>query len=212
LQNDRAEMRQYVGKRLLLLGLCLGVAAVAGCGGPGQPHPDPGTLTISFQPQPASVAGLSLATATLQLDRIQVIGNRPPPDPPPPMPLTVDALATSATSTAAMHPPPGVYSRVQLSVEQLTVTGTWRGTPLEVHLGMFGGNQVDVRSASGTGIDLEPGDDVTLPVQINVGSWFADNVLDGAMVVNGRILCDPQHNGPTSMQLSMRVNLSFSLP
>jgi len=193
-------------RRLLLL---VAIAAGAAACGPPDGHPPPGKLTVSFVASPANVANLTLSSASLMIDRIMPIGNAPPPGPPPPTHLTIDALSATGASISFDRLPPGLYSRVQFSVDAVMAQGSWRGTPFSALVGMFGGNQIDLRAA--TGVALDAGQDATLTVAIDVGSWFGGNVLDGATPSGGQILCDMQNNPATTAQLSMRVNSSFSL-
>lgn len=191
------------------LGLLVAIAAGAAACGPPDGHPPPGKLTVAFAPAAANVTDLTLTSATMMIDRIMPLGNAPPPGPPPPTHLTVDALAAAGASIDFDRLPPGVYSRVQFSVDVVMAQGTWRGTPFSALVGMFGGNQIDLRAANG--VDLDAGQNATLTVGIDVGSWFAGDVLDGATPSGGQILCDMQNNPATTGQLSMRVNSSFSL-
>jgi hypothetical protein len=188
--------------------MLVAIAAASACGPPDM-HPPPGTLTVAFKPTPPSVANLTLSSVTLVVDRIMPIGNAPPPGPPPPTRLTIDALSTTGASLDFDHLPQGVYSRVQFSVDGVTVHGSWRGTPLTAMVGMFGGNQIDLRSS--TGREIGPGLDATLSVAVDVSSWFAGDVLDGATSSGGQIVCDMQNNPMVTGQLSMLVNSSFTL-
>jgi hypothetical protein len=183
--------------------------------GPPAVHPEPGKLTVAFTPEPPSIPELTLSSATLVIDHLQPIGNGPPPMPPPPMPLMIDVLSTAPVARIFDPIPPGVYSRVIFSVDNrngpaVNLQGTWRGTPFVARLGAFGGNPVDVRGT--VGAEIEPGRDATLSVQIDVGSWFAGNLLDQATASNGQITCDMMNNPQVAGALLMRVDQSFSLP
>jgi hypothetical protein len=183
---------------------------VVACGPPEGPPP-PGKLTLKLAPAALATANLTLSSADMHIDRIMPIGNVPPPHMPPPPPmLDVDASSTMGASFTFDMLPPGLYSRVQLSVEGVMVMGSWRGTPLTARLGMFGGGMVDVRSA--TGADVEPSTNATLTVTIDPNQWFAGNLLDGAMTMNGQIVCDMMSNGPITGELNRRVTASFALP
>lgn len=195
--------------RLPISALLVCAAALAGACGPPKPPPPGGTLTVTFAPGPASVANLTLTTATLTVDHVQPIGNVPPQMPPPPMILTINALSPDGASLEFEHLPPGVYSRLQFSVDSATIQGTWRGTPLSAEIGLFGGIPVDLRSNGGA--QLGPGQDATLTVAVDVAGWFAGDVLDMAMPMGGQILCDGQHNQTVTNRLSMQVNGSFTL-
>jgi len=196
----------------------LAALALAGCGPPDH-HDNPGVLTVSFTPAPPSLPELTLTSATLLVGRIQPVGNRPPPPPPMllPPPLSIDATATTPAMRVFDMLPPGVYSRVQFALDSdrpdipdVALAGTWRGTPFTAPLGMFGGTPIEVRAT--TGAELEPGHDATLAVRIDVGSWFAGNLLDQAMPSGGQILCDMSNNPQVAGALLMRVVQSFSLP
>jgi hypothetical protein len=187
---------------------CAAAMLAAGCG-PGDHHPMPGTLTVDFEPALAGVADLTISSAMLMVDRIQPIGSVPPMGPPPPTHLTIDALATAPATIAFDHLPQGVYSRLQFSVDTVAVAGTRRTTPFSVHIGMFGGNQIDVRANAGQ--EIGPGESATLVVDIDVASWFSEAVLDGATVSGGQIVCDGASNPMTTGAISMRVDDSFTL-
>jgi hypothetical protein len=198
-------LHSKLGVRWFALGAVLGLLA---CGGPDAHHP--GKLTLSVLPSAASTPDLVLTRATMRLEHVQVFGNVPPPRPPPPIDLSFDALASGGVSQMFAHLPPGVYSRVQLSVDDVMIEGTWRGTPFTARFMMFGGAPVDLRSLSGH--ELTPDDDLDLIVTVDVSSWFAGNLLDSAMATGGQITCDGLNNQPVTMELIDRIRRSFALP
>jgi hypothetical protein len=187
--------------------LLIGALLAGACGPP--PQPMNSTLTVAFAPKTASVADLTLSKATLVVSHVQPIGNAPPQNPPPPVMLTIDALSSTGASLPFDHPPPGLYSRVQFSVDDVEIDGTWRGTPVHAMVGMFGGNQVGLRAPSGH--ELDEGMSVTLTVDIDVGAWFAGDVLDGASMNGGQLECDMQSAPPCAGRLSMQIDQSFTL-
>jgi hypothetical protein len=199
-------MRLNVNLRVLVVAL-----ALSACGPPPPPPPPPpGTLTVQLTPLPVSVPQLTLSTVTMHITDIAAIGDRPPPGAPPPPPIEVqlDALSTAGASVA-LTVPPGLYSRVLLVVESVTVHGSWRGTPLTAQLGMFGGGLVDLRST--TGVEVGAGENGAFMITVDPGVWFANGVLDSAMVTNNMIVCDQQNNPNIAAQLISRVTMSFSL-
>jgi hypothetical protein len=180
------------------------------CGHPMMPPP-PGMATVTFTPGPFATAELVISDAHMRLDHVIVLGDVPPHGPPPMMmSLDLDLLA-AAGAGVTLTLPQGLYSRVQLVVEQVDINGTWRGAPLHIHVMQFGGVPVDIRSA--TGQELFSGDTITFPVHIDPASWFAGALLDTATPSStGEILCDMQNNGPVLMELTRRIDRSFTTP
>lgn len=199
------QVRTVWGALLVLAGVALGA-----CGPGGDQHPPPGTLTVAFGPVAPSVAELTLTSAIVKLDRIQPIGNGPPPMPPMPPRLLLDALSATGASFTFDHVPPGVYSRVQFTVDDVDVQGSWRGTPFVAHLAPFGGSQIDLRAS--VGVAIEPGQDATLPVRVDPSAWFGGNVLDGATPAAGQITVDMTDNAAVAGTMLMRLEGSFFLP
>ncbi|HWE31286.1 MAG TPA: hypothetical protein VHB97_24945 [Polyangia bacterium] len=188
--------------------LCASAAAAA-CGPGHEPHPS-GTLTIVFAPMPANVASLTLSSAMLVVDRIEPIGNVPPPPGPPPiLHVPIDATSTAEATVDFPHLPQGIYSRLEFSVDNVAVAGSWRGTPFTVSIDMFGGAEIDLRS--NVGVPIGPDEGATMTVGVDVSGWFAGDVLDNAMVSGGQITCDAQNNPAVTAQLSSQVAASFSL-
>ena len=166
------------------------LGGLAGCGGPDD-RPRAGELSVTFIPLPASVPELQLTSATMRLSHIGVFGNAPPPPgPPPPNDLAFDALDGGVRRDFML--PPGIYSRVQLAYENVVINGTWRGTPFQVRLAMMRGFPVDLRATVGRELSVD--NDVAFVVDVDVGSWFAGNLLDGAVASGGQIICDPLTN------------------
>jgi hypothetical protein len=195
--------------RILVTVMLALTAAAAGCGPPDHP-PQAGQLSVTFTPRPPALANLMLASGALSLDHILVLGDAPPPMHPPMMPpLDLDVLGSGASITLTMLPP-GVYSRVQLSFEDVLIQGTWRGTPFQVRIAAFRPAPVDMRSP--TGKELAHGQDVAFAVTIDANAWFAGGLLDSATPSPGnQILIDDQNNVMIASALMMRIAQSFSL-
>jgi hypothetical protein len=184
---------------------------LVGCG-PGPTPPPPGVAYVKVTPTPPSLADLTVTSAKMSLDHIVIVGNVPPPPNGGPMiNLHLDALGQSQEAKIEMLPQ-GVYSRVQFGFDMVMMSGTWKGTPFTV---MFSPPPramppVDLRSANAQ--ELGPAKDVTFAVGLDVGSWFANGLLDQATPSGGSITCDMTQNPDVTMQLGMRIHDSFSLP
>ena len=187
--------------------LAVALLGLVGCGGPDD-RPRPGELSVTFIPVQGSVPEPQLTAATMRLSHIGVFGNAPPPGgPPPPNDINFDALGGGVRRDFTL--PPGIYSRVQLAYENVVINGTWRGTPFQVRLGMMRGFPVDLRATVGRVLSVD--NDVAFVVDVDVGSWFAGNVLDGAVASGGQIICDPLNNPTITMEVGMRIGRSFVL-
>jgi hypothetical protein len=188
-----------------------GAGFLAGCGGivGGPPPPHDGTLTLSFTPSAASVSQLTLASAGVHLEGISVIGDVAPDGRSMISDLQIDALSTTGTSVKLPTIPQGVYSRVRFKVEHTSVQGTWRGMPLSMSLESDDGTPVDLSSSAA--VDVAPGHNGTFSVTLDVASWFAGQLLDGATAVSGQITVDNANNATIGSQLKSRVAASFAL-
>jgi hypothetical protein len=210
-----------------LFGLAFAVAAtfaLGGCSGEDDSTvPSPGTVTVRFATRPFDTAGLTVATARLRIRDLLVIGNVPPPPPPPfppppgsapppPPPNTrfdFDVLSAGRGVSFDFYPQ-GLYSRVLFAFDRVTIEGTWNRTPFRVAIGAFMGVRVDLRSA--TPQELGPGKDTAFEISMDPGTWFASRILDSAMIANGEIVCDEQHNAALAAALNDRIAGSFVLP
>jgi hypothetical protein len=190
--------------RLFGVGMALWLSA---CGGSMAP-PRPGEAAVQFLPEGPQVADLTLDLASLRLARVVVLGDAPPPPmgpmPPPEVDLDLRSGGITMRFTDLL---PGVYSRVQLDFHAVMLAGTWRGTPFVAHLEPQRGTRVSLRAVAGQ--ELVAGQDIAFTVAVDVTSWFADQVLDQAMVQAGSITCDDRANPLVSMQLADRVARSF---
>lgn len=196
----------------LALTAALAAALATACGP--APTPVPGKLTVRFTPDALTTPELRLDMATLRLGRIVVFGSVPPPPgmmPPMPTDVMLDALSPTGASLTFESLRQGIYSRVQLLVENAALDGAWRGRPFHARLGgMFGGGMVDLRSP--TGRELAPGQDVTFEVGVAPNQWLGDGLLDTAVVSpDGQIICDMQQNPTLARELIDRVARSFFL-
>jgi hypothetical protein len=186
-----------------------GAATLAGCGGHiGGNTPPNGTLTLSFTPTQTSVTSLTLSSASVHIEEISVIGDVAPDPRSMISDLQIDALSTG-TSVKLATIPQGLYSRVHFGVEHTAISGSWRGVPLTVSLSSDDGTPVDLSSSAG--VDVAPGHDGTFAVTLDVASWFANSILDGATAVGGQITIDRTNNPTVAAQLSSLVAASFAL-
>jgi hypothetical protein len=207
-----------------LTGLVVLVAAfsIAACGQEDAPASlERGTITVRFSPKPFAVSGLTVVNARMRIGDVLVLGNvppppppprdRPPPDglpPPPPSRFELDALS-EGTEISFYRFPQGLYSRVLFLFDRVSLEGTWNGTPFRASLVNFMPLGVDLRSPAPQ--ELGPGLDAAFAVSVDPAAWFANRLLDYAMIVDGQILCDEQHNGPMANMLTQRIATSFAL-
>ncbi len=185
------------------------VALVLAACHPNMQPPMGGSLAVGFTTAPVDVTGLTLTSATMHLAQIVVLGDRPPPGPPMPAALTLDLVAGTGGTLELDLLPPAVYSRVEFVVDNISLQGSWRGTPLTAMIGMFGGIPVKLRSANGE--DVGPGMNGTFTVTADPNQWFAGDLLDSAVIANGQITCDGANNMVLGMMLAGRVPPSFTL-
>ena len=171
-------------------------------------------LTISIAPVPADVPGLALTVAKMRLEHLAAFGNTPPsrhgeggmgPDD-----LNLDALGGPVSLALPLSQ--GIYSRVEFEFQDVTIEGTWRGTPFRARLAGFAGRKVDLPATpQELRSDLPP---VTFALSVDVGSWFTGTdgpLLDAATASNGEIVCDDQSNTAISVALTDGVARSFSV-
>jgi hypothetical protein len=187
------------------------MALLTGCGNApgGTMPPNPGALLITFTPAPVSVANLQLSSASVQIEALSVFGDVAPNGQSMLRESQVDALDAPTTFTFAMVPQ-GLYSRVRFNASEIAIDGSWRGHPLHVAVDMDLGSLVDLRSSSGT--EVQPGQDGTLPLDVNAGPWFDGNLLDQATVdATGAITLNALSNTSVASLLFARVAPSFSL-
>lgn len=190
----------------------LAATLAAGCGGmPTAPNPDNGVLTLTITPADTAVTSLQLDSAALEVENLSVLGDVAPDSRSMIAKANIDLLSAGSRFTFTMLPQ-GVYSRVRFNIHHVVFQGTWRGVQVQcqIEIGDDGvGGIVDLRTA--TGGELAPGHDVTLPVTLDVGSWFADNLLDAAVQSGGNIQIDEYNNTAIGQQLATRALSSFTL-
>lgn len=184
-------------------------AALAGCGNPpGRTNPDPGVLTLTLRPGSPAVSGLQLDAARMELEHLEILGDVPAGDRATLPSAEVDLLGAPSRYVFSMLPQ-GVYSRVRASLDHLELQGSWRGMPLHVDVEGEDHGLIDLRTASAA--ELAPGHDVTLDADIDVGSWFAGDLLDQATAIGGQIEIDEYVNGGVGAELVARAVASVSL-
>lgn len=190
-----------------------GAAALAGCGPkPGGPPPPPnGTLTVDFAPSHGAVTNLTLSSASVHLEGITVIGDVTPDGRSMISDLSIDALGSGVAQTLSAIPQ-GVYSRVRFKLEHAAAQGTWRGMPFSYSVENDDGSRVaPVDLSSRSGVDVAPGHDGTFTVTLDVASWFANAILDGATAAGGQITIGGSNNSAVAQQITARVAGSFAL-
>jgi hypothetical protein len=192
-----------------LVAWCVWAALLAGCGPPASRPPQNDTLTLTFSSTPLSAANLTVQSATLALSGIVVFGDtssamgrdqdRP----------VLDIVAAGAADVHVEELPPGVYSRVSFNADNMMLRGSWRGTPLQIDVGEFGGGMVALRSRAGQ--DVGGSNGAHFDIVADPNAWFAGNILDQAMIVDGQIRCDLRANGDVAGALINRIAGSFSI-
>lgn len=178
-------------------------------------------LTISFTAKAVDVAELTVIAASIHLEHIRALGDGPAAGPPPGShpDKQVDSIdfnpLVGGPSSVSLSVPQGLYSRVQLNFEQVSLAGTWRGTPFQVDLVPFQGPRVDLRASAGQ--ELQSGQDGAFAIFVDPNEWFADAILDMAMPSadpgggGNRIVCDAQNNTVVGAALTDRIARSFTL-
>ncbi|HEX4458098.1 MAG TPA: hypothetical protein VIA18_09010 [Polyangia bacterium] len=185
------------------------VLVLAGCGGAPQQATSNDTLTLDFAPVALSVADLTVDSAVLSLTDITVVGDTASATGTDDSTITVDVKTGATVGAALMMLPPGVYSRVQLDVQNLTMTGSWRAMPVSITVGAFGGGMVSLRSA--TGQDVGTSSDSSFAISVDPNQWFANDILDTATVTDGAIVCNTMMNPDLAGMLIGRIASSFSI-
>jgi hypothetical protein len=200
-------MRRHSIWRFAAAASLWGVTALTGCGAPGGSGTPDGTLTVAVTPTATAVAGLQLTSGRSQIEGLTVLGDVAPNGRTMVSEFNLDLLSTGASFTLSTVPQ-GVYSRVHFAVDETQVAGSWRGMPLSLALESDDGVAVDLRS---NGVELAPGHDGELTVGVDVGAWFAGNVLDGATPDQGQLVVDKSHNATVAAEIQSRLPASFSL-
>jgi hypothetical protein len=172
--------------------------------------PDPGVIQVQFTPTAPAVPDFALQMGEMRVAHVIVLGDAPPPTgvtlPPD---ADLDLLGQPVQLTFSGFPN-GVYSVVQLDFHAVMLAGTWRGTPVFMHIEPMRGTRVNVRSSVGK--ELTDGQTINFPVTVDVSSWLDGGLLDEAFALNGKIVCDDRNNPGVSSQLADRIAASFTLP
>ena len=193
---------------LTRLAAAASLTALTGCGNPGGSNgPQPGTLTVDVKPAASAVAGLTLTSGKMEIEGLTVYGDVTPDGRSMVQEFSLDLVSPGATFSLSMLPQ-GVYSRVRFAVDGVSVAGTWKTTPFTVALEGGDNNVIDLRS---NGVEVGPGQNVGLSVGVDPGSWFANNLLDGATVSSQQIVVNSLSNGAVGAQLLARIPASFTL-
>jgi hypothetical protein len=145
----------------------------------------------------------------MSLEPIAIYGDAPPPPagavPPS---IQLDLLGQgSAVELDGLRP--GLYSGVQLDFHNVMLEGTWQGTPFTLQPERSGA-PINLRASSAQ--ELGPGKDITFVLSVDPSGWFADGLLDSAVVADGAILCDSHDNPEVAAQLAARIQASLTLP
>jgi hypothetical protein len=202
-------MRRHSIARFATAASLWGAAALGGCSTtPGNNGTPDGMLTVAVKPTMSAVSGLQLSSGRVQIEGLTVLGDVAPDGRSMVSEFNLDLLSTGASFTLSMLPQ-GVYSRVRFNVDHANVAGTWRGTPLTLSIESDDGTPVDLRS---NGVEVTPGHDGALELDVDAGLWFSNNVLDGATVdTNGQLVVDGSHNPTVASQIKSRLAGSFTL-
>ena len=196
--------------RLLLGVLAATVSGWGGCGDDTIVHPPPtdaGTLTLVYEPTPPQVSGLSLDQMRFKMEGIAVIGDVAP-DARTMVGYEVEIDMLGAPESYGFPlAPPGLYSRVRCNVDEIRFQGTYNGLPLQAQI-EADGMVVDLRDAAGRELGA---DSVTFEVTMDGSQWFANGVLDSAVVSGGQIVIDQNNNLAVGHTLAQQAVSSFAL-
>jgi hypothetical protein len=183
---------------------------VAGCGG-AQGSSDAGaaggSATVRFVPQMVAGGPLQLVDGDGQLEDVLLYGDVQSSPNAMLHDISFDPLAPS-TDVAFRELPQGLYSRLRVSIDWLSLAGSWNQTPLQLRLEIED-EWIDLRTP--TAQELNPGGSITLGVSIDVQSWFASVDLSSAVVDDGVIRIDGLHNTALTRAIGNAVPASFSL-
>jgi hypothetical protein len=205
----------------IAVSLCLFLGAlvlsVAGCEDGGHIRVPIGTATVEATSKAFTATDPIITSATMILGPLGIYGDVPPSPPGPSAafiqlsdtPVSATAILGPAESVQLEGPEPGLYSGVQLDFHQVTLTGTWRGTQLMLHPDRHG-PPINLRAS--TVQELGPEENVTFIVTIDPNTWFTDDLLDSAMIVDGMIVCDDDNNPTVAAQLAANIQAGLSLP
>jgi hypothetical protein len=182
---------------------------LAGCGGGNPVPPTNDTLTLHFVPATLDVANLVVQSATMAISGLTVYGDTSSAVGSDKERLSLDVDGAVSLDAVIAMLTPGVYSRVKLNVDNMTMTGSWRGTPLQISVGEFGGGMVALRS--GAGQDVGTATAASFVIAVDPNPWFANGILDMAMISNGQIVCDMRSNPDLGGALINRIATSFSI-
>jgi hypothetical protein len=188
--------------------LALALAAW-GCGAAPLPQPaQPGVIQVQFAVQEMNDPAYMLSSGTVGFESIEVFGNVSTSTRGRLGPSTLDATLPGQRLTLP-DLPDGLYSRLRLDVESLTIAGTWRGVPLRVQFEIEEA-KVDLRLEAGA--ELAAGQSITFAVAVAAPSWLASVDLSQAVVDNGEILVDADHNRAIARAIAVALLTSFTLP
>ena len=183
-------------------------ATVAGCGDmKGQGPPGSSSVTVRVQPMATAVDGLQLSSGRVEIENLTVLGDVGPSQRTMVSEFSLD-LTSAGKSFMLSMTPQGVYSRVRFSLDDLNVSGTWRGTPFTVQIDPEDQPAIDLLS---TPIDLTPGSSAEFTVSVDPAAWFGNDLLDGATVSAGQLTIDSGHNPTVAATLGSTLPDGFSL-
>jgi hypothetical protein len=163
------------------------VALMAACGGhasgggmpdlaSGDVAPAPTSLSLSIRFKPPTGGDLVITGDELDLKDISLFGD-----------VAADARTMLNEQSIGLpdgklkfdfdQAPYGLYSRVQIKLDDIHIRGTWKGSPLSVR---FEGGPLtaDLR---GPALDYEPTASARYEVTIDTTTWFDPAALDGAV-------------------------------
>lgn len=164
------------------------------------------TLSLTIAVSPPVIEGLTSVSGELELHRVGVFAD-----------VAGDTrtmvqrleLKLPGPPTALEFPdaPYGLYSHVGGGLDDITIEGSWRGTPL-----IFA---VEVENLSidlhATATEYGPTQSAHFDVNVDMTRWFDATLLDNAVVDQGRILIDARHNTDLAVTMSRSVQASFAV-
>jgi hypothetical protein len=184
---------------------------LVGCSGGEQHSTDAGsgrgTATVRFSPAALPAGPLLLRAGNGQLEDVLLYGD---------VQSSPEAMLHDvpfgpldpATDVVFAQLPQGLYSRLRISIDWMMISGSWKGTPLQVAFAIED-NWIDLRSP--TARELSPGESIRFAVAVDVSSWFAGVDWSDAVVDDGVIRIDDFHNSALTRAIANAVPASFSV-
>ena len=170
------------------------------------PLPTDSTLALSLSVVAPQLDGLVVTGGLLELPRVSLYGDVPADM--RTMAHVAVALPSDAHDLTFAMAPYGLYSRAQVSLDDIRVHGTWKGTPLEIG---FEAEQSHV-DLLGPTLDYEPGMSAAFLITMSGDAWLTADILDGAAVgTDGTIHIDPYDNPASAAAIVGAMQDAFTL-